>query len=151
MMTAFLFPSWASARIRFLSTETTAISAPAKKAFIHVKMTKSLIDGSSASDYNLTGAGYIPLNDIPAASGTSGGYASQSVENEYGRFNTVMSGSATTYLCDGGWFNNSGTMYPYRGGASSYGALCGVSCFASDIAASHAAWDLGAALSYTPL
>ena len=114
-------------------------------------MTKSIIDGSSASDYNLTGAGYIPLNDIPAASGTSGGYASQSVENEYGRFNTVMSGSATTYLCDGGWFNNSGTMYPFRGGGSYDGTLCGVSCFSSVNAASVAAWYVGAALSYTPL
>ena len=117
----------------------------------YVKMTKSIIDGSSASDYNLTGAGYIPLNDIPAASGTSGGYISQSQENEYGRFGTVISGSATTYLCDGTWFNNSGTMYPFRGGASNYGALCGVSCFSSNFAASSAGWNLGAALSYTPL
>ena len=114
-------------------------------------MTKSTIDGSTTDDYNITGAGYIPLNDVPAASGTSGGYASQSVENEYGRFNTVMSGSATTYLCDGGWYNNSGTMYPSRGGASSHGALCGVSCFSSGSAASYAYWHLGAALSYTPL
>ena len=114
-------------------------------------MTKSTIDGSSANDYNLDGTGYLPLNDIPAASGTSGGYASQSQENEYGRFNTVMSGSATTYLCDGGWFNNSGTMYPFRGGDSSYGAICGVSCFCSDYAASVASWSFGAALSYTPL
>lgn len=122
-----------------------------KNGVHYVKMTKSTIDGSSANDYNLDGTGYLPLNDIPAASGTSGGYASQSQENEYGRFNTVMSGSATTYLCDGGWFNNSGTMYPYRGGNSDDGALCGVSCFASNNAASNASWNFGAALSYTPL
>lgn len=122
-----------------------------KNGVHYVKMTKSTIDGSSANDYNLDGTGYLPLNDIPAASGTSGGYASQSQENEYGRFNTVMSGSATTYLCDGGWFNNSDTMYPYRGGVSSSGAFCGVSCFSSAYAASSAGWHLGAALSYTPL
>lgn len=122
-----------------------------KNGVHYVKMTKSTIDGSSANDYNLDGTGYIPLNDISAASGTSGGYISQSQENEYGRFGTVISGSATTYLCDGTWFNNSGTMYPFRGGASDNGALCGVSCFASDFAASRAVWSLGAALSYTPL
>ena len=122
-----------------------------KNGVHYVKMTKSTIDGSSANDYNLDGTGYIPLNDISAASGTSGGYISQSQENEYGRFGTVISGSATTYLCDGTWFNNSGTMYPYRGGGSNRGAVCGVFCFDSDDAASYASWSIGAALSYTPL
>ena len=117
----------------------------------YVKMTKSTVDGSTATDYNTTGEGYIKLEDVPAASGTSGGYISQSVENKYGRFGTVISGSSTTYLCDGTWFNNGITAYPCRGGASDNGALCGVSCFNSGNAASHAAWDIGAALSYTPL
>lgn len=118
----------------------------------YVKMTKSTIDGSTVDDYNTTGAGYIPLNDVPAASGSSGGYCSRMQESgNYGSFNVVMSGSSSTYLCDGGWFNNSGTMYPYRGGLSFDGALCGVSCFASDNAASVAGWSVGAALSFTPL
>lgn len=117
----------------------------------YVKMTKSTIDGSTAEDYNLDGTGYIPLNDIPAASGSSSGYISQSIENEYGRFGTVVSGSSTTYLCDGGWFNNGIIAYPYRGGSSSHGALCGVSCFSSNSAATHAGWYIGAALSFTPL
>src|SRR5699024_1841735 len=38
---AFLFPSSARDRILFLLTDTTAISAPAKKAFNSVKNTKS--------------------------------------------------------------------------------------------------------------
>ena len=38
---AFLLPSWARLRIRFLFTDTTAISAPAKKAFMRVKNNKS--------------------------------------------------------------------------------------------------------------
>lgn len=118
----------------------------------YVKMTKSNIDGSGADDYNITGEGYIPLNDVPAASGSSGGYCSKMQESgNYGSFNVVMSGSSTTYSCDGGWFNNSGTMYPYRGGSSDSGAFCGVSCFASNYAASHTGWYVGAALSYTPL
>lgn len=118
----------------------------------YVKMTKSTIDGSSANDYNIDGSGYIPLNDVPACSGTSGGYSSRSQESgNYGRFSTVNSGSSSTYSCDGGWFNNSGTMYPLRGGVSNDGAVCGVSCFDSRNAASVASWYVGAALSYTPL
>ena len=117
----------------------------------YVKMTKSNIDGSGVDDYNIDGKGYIPL-DVPAPSGTSGGYCSRMQESgNYGSFNVVMSGSSSTYLCDGGWFNNSGTMYPYRGGSSNLGAVCGVSCFASDNAASYTGWNIGAALSYTPL
>lgn len=122
-----------------------------KNGVHYVKMTKSTVDGSTAEDYNITGDGYIKLSDIPAATGSSGGYISQSVENQYGRFGTVISGSATTYLCDGTWFNNGIVAYPFRGGDSYNGALCGVSCFVSDVVASHASWNLGAALSYTPL
>ena len=122
------------------------------KGVHYVKMTKSNIDGSSADDYNIDGTGYIPLTEIPAASGTSGGYISQSKEvGNYGRFSTVVSGSSSTYLCDGTWFDNGIVAYPYRGGDSSNGRFCGVSCFASDYAASFAGWGIGAALSFKPL
>lgn len=116
-----------------------------------VKMTRHTGDGSTATDYNLTGEGYITLNDVPATSGTSGGYVSKTVSNKYGEFSTVVSGSSSTYLCDGRWYNNSGTMYPYRGGGSGGGLLCGAFCLASADAASGADWDVGAALSYKPL
>ena len=116
-----------------------------------VKMTRHTGDGSTATDYNLTGEGYITLNDVPATSGTSGGYVSKTVSNKYGEFSTVVSGSSSTYLCDGRWYNNSGTMYPYRGGSSYNGLLCGAFCLSSAHAASVASWNIGAALSYKPL
>ena len=116
-----------------------------------VKMTRHTGDGSTATDYNLTGEGYITLNDVPATSGTSGGYVSKTVSNKYGEFSTVVSGSSSTYLCDGRWYNNSGTMYPYRGGDSGNGLLCGAFCLRSNHAASLADWNIGAALSYKPL
>ncbi len=123
-----------------------------KNGVHYVKMTKSTVDGSAVNDYNTDGTGYIPLNDIPAASGTSGGYCSKMEESgNYGSFNVVMSGSSTTFSGDGGWFNNGITAYPYRGGSTYSGALCGVFCFNSDCAASSAGWSFGAALSYTPL
>ena len=116
-----------------------------------VKMTRHTGDGSTATDYNLTGEGYITLNDVPATSGTSGGYVSKTVSNKYGEFSTVVSGSSSTYLCDGRWYNNSGTMYPCRGGDSGNGLLCGAFCLRSNHAASLADWYIGAALSYKPL
>lgn len=116
----------------------------------YVKMTKHTGDGSTATDYNITGSGYIACNDIPAVTGTSGGYISATKSNKYGQFSTVVSGSSSTYLCDGRWFAT-GTMYPFRGGSSSAGALCGAFCLASDVAASFADWHIGAALSYKPL
>ena len=116
-----------------------------------VKMTRHTGDGSTATDYNLTGEGYITLNDVPATSGTSGGYVSKTVSNKYGEFSTVVSGSSSTYLCDGRWYNNSGTMYPFRGGDSYSGLLCGAFYLSSAYAASGANWSVGAALSYKPL
>lgn len=116
----------------------------------YVKMTRSTIDGSTVSDYNITGDGYIPL-DIPVPTGTSGGYVSKTTSTKYGKFAAVVSGSSSTYLCDGRWFNNSGVMYPYRGGSSNGGLLCGAFCWYSNHAASHAGWSVGAALSFKPL
>lgn len=115
-----------------------------------IKMTKGTQDGSTTDDYNLTGDGYITLSDVPAASGTSGGYISETVNNKYGMYSTVVSGSSTTGLCDGRWFNNGIVAYPYRGGYSSNGTLCGMFSLISDYAASGASWHIGAALSYKP-
>ena len=117
----------------------------------YVKMTRHIGDGSTATDYNITGDGYIKLAEVPAASGTSGGYISKTKATRFGTFSTVVSGSSSTYLCDGRWFNNSGTMYPYRGGSSNNGSLCGAFCLSSNYAASHTNWAFGAALSYKPL
>ena len=117
----------------------------------NVKLTKHTGDGSTATDYNITGSGFIPLNNVPVTSGTSGGYISKIKATPYGVFSTVVSGSSSTFLPDGRWYNNSGTMYPFRGGNSNGGSLCGAFCLYSSDAASFAGWDVGAALSYKPL
>lgn len=114
----------------------------------YVKHTKHTGDGSTATDYNTTGVGFIALTDVPLPTGSSGGYASSFYSTKYGVFSIVVSGSATTGNCDGRWFNNAGEMYPYRGGSSLIGSLCGAFALASDFAVSYAYWDLGAALSY---
>lgn len=116
----------------------------------YVKMTRSTIDGSTVNDYNITGEGYIAL-DIPVPTGTSGGYVSKTTSTKYGKFAAVVSGSSSTFIPDGRWYNNSGVMYPFRGGDSGDGLLCGAFSWYSSHGASHASWNIGAALSYKPL
>lgn len=116
-----------------------------------IKLTRSSVDGSTVEDYNIDGTGYITLSDVTATSGTSGGYQSGFVSNKYGTFSTVVSGSSSTYTCDGRWFNNGIVAYPCRGGSSAAGLFCGAFCWLSNGAASAAAWNIGASLSCKPL
>ena len=109
-----------------------------------VKLCQGTSDGSTASDFNFTGEGYITLNELPTISGTSGGYISkEQTVDDIGTFPIVISGSSTTNECDGMWYNNSGTMVAIRGGASSHGALCGVFCSNLNNPASNANWNIG--------
>ena len=117
-----------------------------------VKLCQGTSDGSTVSDFNFTGEGYITLSELPTISGTSGGYISkEQTVDDIGTFPIVISGSSTTNECDGMWYNNSGTMVAIRGGASNHGAICGVFCSLLSDPASHAAWDLGSSVSYKPL
>lgn len=121
-----------------------------KNGVRYVKLTASTVDGSTAEGYNTTGDGYIQL-DLPAPSGSSGGYISKIQQaGKHGCFPTVMSGSESTYLCDGCWFNNGIVAYPFRGGGAGDGRLCGPFALDSNNTATHAYWYLSAALSYHP-
>lgn len=116
----------------------------------YVKETKHTADGSTSVGFNITGAGYMAMADIPQTTGSSGGYISKTVTNEHCTMSTVVSGSSSTFVPDGRWYNNSGTMYPFRGGSSYHGALCGAFAFSSGDAPFLAYWDIGASLSYRP-
>ncbi|MDD3238218.1 MAG: hypothetical protein PHV37_09005 [Candidatus Gastranaerophilales bacterium] len=117
-----------------------------------VKRCQGTSDGSSVSDFNFTGEGYIALTELPTLSGTSGGYISQmQTVDDVGTFPTVVSGSSSTNECDGMWYNNAGAVVALRGGASRDGAICGVSCSSLHVAASFAYWDIGSSVSYKPL
>lgn len=117
-----------------------------------VKLTKGTQDGSTVTDFNLTGDGYVALSTLAAPSGTSGGYISKSqAVAGIGNFPVVASGSSSTYECDGFWFNNSGTMVAFRGGSSTDGSFCGLFTCSLDSVASSAGWYVGASISYKPL
>ena len=113
------------------------------------KLTYGTEDGSSATGYNTDGTNYKDASVTP--SGTSGGYISAAKFTEDGMFSDTMSGSASTYFCDGTWFNNSEVRFARFGGASSDGAKVGAFYLALHSAVSGAGWTLGASVSCKPL
>jgi hypothetical protein len=94
--------------------------------------------------YNLTGDGYTDVGITP--SGTNGGYTSKTLVNKYGRLPKVASGSSSTYLCDGLWFNNSGVRVALVGGYCFAGLHWGSLCVSWDSTASVASWVVGASI-----
>ena len=79
--------------------------------------------------------------------GTSGGYISTTKMTDQGRLPVTMSGSETTYTCDGGWYNASQVDYAFVGGHCNDGLLVGASAVALSNLVSNSSWHIGAALS----
>ncbi len=96
--------------------------------------------------YNTTGEDYIRTGIV--ITGTSGGYISKTTMTEYGRLPTIASGSATTYECDGCYFNTTQLNYAAAGACASYAASDG-GAFALSVynAPSYASWARGCGLS----
>lgn len=115
-----------------------------------IKMTYGQFDGSTTDGYNETGSGYVSIGGATPI-GTNGGYISKMLITNNGLIPTIASGSATTYYCDGLWFNNSKVGYALVGGSS--GAVSCVGAFGSylETASSEARWSFGSALSCKPL
>ena len=146
------FPVKFRYRQNFYSYQWKRIGGHIVKNGVHYfKYTKHTGDGSTANDWDITGTtanGYVAAPEIPAPSGTSGGYQSGFKATKWGVFPTVHSGSSTTYTGDGGWFNNGIVAVVLRGGASYNGAICGAFCSSSDNAVSSANWYVGCSVSY---
>lgn len=64
-----------------------------------IKLTRGTHDGSSVSDYNLDGNGYINLTNH-TISGNSFGYINEMIVEQYGRLPVKNSGSNTIYEAD---------------------------------------------------
>lgn len=95
--------------------------------------------------YNTTGDGYTDTG--VAMGGASGGFISSTKMTDQGRLPVTMSGSETTYTCDGGWYNASQVDYAIVGGPSDNGLLVGASAVNLNALVSYAIWAFGAALS----
>ena len=115
-----------------------------------VKITRGTKDGSTATDYNLDGSGYLALaNATP--SGTSGGYIDTMKTEPFGRLPVTANGSSSTYEADGMWFTNTGVMYAVVGGYWGHALIAGPFCVSLHRAASLSNAGIGAALSCKPL
>lgn len=96
--------------------------------------------------YNFTGEGFIKCGDV--ITGTSGGYISKTKMTKYGEVPQVVSGSETTYKCDGCWFNVSLAIgVALRGGGCTDSSHCGFSCVYLNYSESNSSWAVGASLS----
>ena len=113
------------------------------------KLTYGTEDGSTATGYNTDGTNYKDASVTP--SGTSGGYISAAKFTEDGMFSDTMSGSASTYFCDGTWFNDSGARFALFGGTSLDGAKVGAFSLSLSNLVSYAYWHIGASVSCKPL
>lgn len=114
-----------------------------------IKLTRNTEDGSTVTDYNQDGSGYVSTG--VECSGTNGGYISEVKFTDKALLPKVASGTATTHFCDGLWFNASGERVALFGGGSSFSSKAGAFCCALGAAGSDAGWDFGAALSCKPL
>ncbi len=115
-----------------------------------VKLTRGTKDGSTASDYNIDGSGYLTVADA-TPSGSTGGYISSMKTEAFGRLPVTASGSSSTYEADGMWFDNSGITYALVGGYWRSDLLTGP--FYTDLTAeaTMSCTAIGAALSCKPL
>ncbi len=93
--------------------------------------------------YNTSGSGYTATSF--GLSGTSGGYQSAHNMSEYGCLPTTASGSDSTYIPDGAWWNTSQQNFARFGSSGYYGLRVGraLTVYA---ALSDSSWDYGLAL-----
>ena len=114
-----------------------------------VKMTYGQEDGSTSNGFNVNGTGYVAISDA-TTSGTNGGFISKWLYGPQGYVPCQASGSQTTYIPDGMWFNNDQANYAVVGGTPANALACGAAV-SMGIAASVIGWNVGALLSYKGL
>lgn len=106
---------------------------------LKVKLTVGTHDGSSTTNYNNTGTGYIKIGSLADYMTTTGsyiGYISGTLNESFGRIPILKNGSSTTYECDQMDYlrDSSGEpKYPIVGGLGSASSGDGVGPFSIDM------------------
>lgn len=93
--------------------------------------------------YSTSGSGYAAMSF--GLSGTSGGYQSAHNMSEYGLLPTTVSGSDSTYIPDGAWWNTSQQNFARFGSGGFNGLLVGCALLL-DHALSYSNWNCGLGL-----
>ena len=96
--------------------------------------------------YSTSGSGYVATSF--GLGGTSGGYQSDHNMSEYGLLPTTASGSESTYIPDGVWFNTTQQNFARFGCSGDYGLLVGCA-LTLNTALSYSGWYYGLALTYS--
>lgn len=114
-----------------------------------LKITRGMKDGTTVTDYNITGDGYLQIKESTISSNS---YISEMKTQNFGRLPITAGGSATTYECDyvvpG---TASGTLYfASVGGRWSQTTMCGPYHIYLSSAATTTANYYGSALSCKP-
>lgn len=115
-----------------------------------IKLTYCQTDGSIVDGYNIDGLGYISIANS-SLSGSTSGYISKILSVNDVLIPTIISGSATTYYCDGMWYNNSALIYALLGGGTSEDSRVGALCTNFMNASSTTSPLISAAISCKPL
>lgn len=93
--------------------------------------------------YSTTGSGYATMSF--GLSGTSGGYQNKTNMSEFGCLPIEVSGSDSTFIPDGCWWNTTQQNFARFGGDGSSGLRVGCALLL-DSALSHSAWGCGLGL-----
>ena len=115
----------------------------------YYKLTRGTADGSTATDFNTDGTGYIEHGG--ALLGTSGQWQSTQAFDTNLMIPSGGGASDSTHMCDHYWVNTGATTYALLGGRSGNGSRCGAFCLLLGNAVSAAYWNIGCAPSLKPL
>ena len=109
------------------------------------KLTRSNKDGSSVTDYNKTGSGYIDCGAFEYGDG----YITKMQFNRGTMLPLYTDGTASTYYADC-FYCGDGYSYAFTGGYCSDGLASGPFALNLRFAENSASWDVGSALSCKP-
>lgn len=115
----------------------------------YVKITRGNHDGSTATDYNGDGTGYISMGSLPSAES----YINEMTTMPYGRIpKSASNGSATTYECDAIEYTKSSAKVAAVGGSygTSYDQYAGPFYVRFNLESTAYGAEYGAAISCKP-
>lgn len=115
----------------------------------YYKLTRGTADGSTATDFNTDGTGYIEHSGTLL--GTSGQWQSTQAFDTNLMIPSGGGASDSTHMCDHYWVNTGATTYALLGGDSGGGSSCGAFYLRLNIGVSVADWYFGCAPSLKPL
>ena len=115
-----------------------------------VKLTYGKQDGTDVEGYNVTGDGYITIENS-GMSGSSGGYINKMLFSKDCLIPITVFGSSSTYYCDGAYYDTSGTKVCMFGGYSGSGDIVGAFFYGMHSTTSTYDWAYNSSLSCKPL